>query len=343
MIFGWDLGGAHVKLAVLDRLGRVDRFEQAPCELWMGLERLEAVLVQLTAGNHGQPTHAITMTGELADIFPDRSAGVSAILDTFLRATESRDAMVFASGAFVGVATAVSRWSDVASANWLATGQLVAKLLPEALVLDVGSTTTDLVLVADGRVQALAADDYGRLAREELVYTGVVRTPVMALASRVPFGGNWVGLMAEHFATTADIYRICGQLDPLFDQARTADGRGRSEQDSMRRLAHMIGCDVHHASDDAWKRLARWLASAQQRLIRRACDRQLSRCLIGPDAPVVGLGVGRFVSANIAAELARPYVDFAELAGVPREHASAADVCGPAFAVARLALLAGAC
>jgi probable H4MPT-linked C1 transfer pathway protein len=337
MIFGWDLGGAHVKLAVLDREGRLSRVLQVPCELWMGLERLESVLAQLLGGHAHGAVHAVTMTGELADVFADRAAGVEAITQTFVRMAQAPDVMLFAGDCFVGATQAPARWAQIASANWLAAAQLTAQMVPQALMIDVGSTTTDVALVASGKVLAQGSDDRARLAQQELVYTGVVRTPLMAIAPRVPFGGEWVGVMAEHFATAADVYRITAQLDATFDQARTADGRGRSKEESMQRLARMIGCDLAQAPAHEWQRLARWLADAQLQQVRCACDRQLSRGLLGDGAPVVGLGVGRFVAAQIATQLGREYVDFATLAGVAREHAAAVDVCGPAFAVARLA------
>jgi probable H4MPT-linked C1 transfer pathway protein len=337
MIFGWDLGGAHVKLAVLDHEGRLSRVVQAPCELWIGLERLESVLAQMLGGHVCDAMHAITMTGELADVFADRAAGVGAITQTFVRMAGAPDVMLFTGDGFVGAADAAARWTHIASANWLATAQLAAQMIPHALLIDVGSTTTDIAVIAHGEVLAEGRDDRGRLAREELVYTGVVRTPLMAIAQRVPFACEWVGMMAEHFATAADVYRITGQLDAAYDQARTADGRGRSKEESMQRLARMVGCDVAQAPAREWQRLAGWLANAQQQQVRRACDRQLSRGLLSDSAPVVGLGVGRFLAAQIAAQLEREYVDFAALAGVRREHVSAVDVCGPAFAVARLA------
>jgi probable H4MPT-linked C1 transfer pathway protein len=337
MIYGWDLGGAHIKLAVLDREGRLSRVAQAPCELWMGVERLEAVLAQMLSEHARNAVHAVTMTGELADVFADRASGVATIAQTFMRMSGAHDLMLFAGDGFVGPAAIGQRWQHIASANWLASAQLAAQLVPEALLIDVGSTTTDIAVIGDARVQALGSDDCSRLACEELVYTGVVRTPLMAIAQRVPFAGHWVGMAAEHFATAADLYRITCQLDAAFDQARTADGRGRSKEESMQRLARMVGCDLAQAPVREWQRLARWLADAQQQQVRRACDRQLSGGLLSDSAPVVGLGVGRFIAAQVASRLQREYRDFAALAGVPQEHAGAVDVCGPAFAVARLA------
>jgi probable H4MPT-linked C1 transfer pathway protein len=335
LIFGWDLGGAHVKVAVLDANGDLARVEQRPCPLWLGVEHLERALRDL-GSDSSAARHAVTMTGELADLFPDRAHGVAAIIEAFQRAIGAPDVLVFAGEGFLEARTARAEWSRVASANWLATAALVAGLAPDALVLDIGSTTTDVMLIANGRIRTRGRDDHGRLAREELVYTGVVRTPVSAIADAVPFGGEWVGVMAEQFATAGDLYRITGELEPRFDQADTADGGARSREASMRRLARMVGCDLERAPAAEWERLARWLAQAQGERIRRACDRVLSLGLIGPQAPVVGVGVGHFVAARLAGCLDRPYVDFAALAGVPAAEQRAVDTCGPAYAVAEL-------
>jgi len=335
VIFGWDLGGAHVKLAVLDAAGNLARVAQVPCPLWLGLEHLERALRE-SAGAPGHARHALTMTGELVDLFPDRATGVAEILATFQRVVEGCEPLVFAGDRFLAASEAKATWSDVASANWLASAALTATRLPEALVLDIGSTTTDVTVIANGRVQARGGNDHDRLASEELVYSGVVRTPLAAVADRVPFGGDWVATIAELFATTGDLYRISGELDPRFDQSPTADGRPRSREASMRRLARMIGCDFETAAAPEWERLARWLAHAQLERIQRACARVLSRGLIGPDAPVVGLGVGSFLAARLAADMQRRYVDFAELAGVAADDRLRVNTCGPAFAVAAL-------
>jgi probable H4MPT-linked C1 transfer pathway protein len=335
---GWDLGGAHIKLAVLRPDGEIENVAQVPCELWRGIDRLADALDRLAGERPRAALHAVTMTGELVDLFADRRSGVVEIVESFVRAMGSSDVLLFAGEGFVAASQARASWGRIASANWLATASTVAQLVPQALVIDAGSTTTDIAVVAAGRVRAQGYDDRTRLVQEELVYTGVVRTPVMAVAAHVPFGGEWVGVMAEHFATMADAYRITGELDPQFDQAATADGRGKSREESMRRLARMIGCDLEQAPMQAWERLAHWLTQQQARLVQRACDRQCSRELLDGAAPVVGLGVGAFLAARSAAALGRAYVDYAALAGIAPPWRAAVNVCGPAYAVARLAL-----
>lgn len=335
MFCGWDLGGAHIKCVVLDASGGVLAAEQQPCRLWLGLGELESALRKSNGRTTPGLAHAVTMTGELVDLFPSRAAGVGAILDTFAQAIGQ--ARVFTGDALVDGASAKARWVDVASANWRATAMLCAELVGDALILDIGSTTTDITLVGNGRVLTALGDDHARLRTESLVYSGVVRTPLMAVARHAPFAGEWVGLMAEYFATSADVYRILGRLDATFDQADTADGQGKSVHESTRRLARMVGTDVERVPRRAWERLAAWFAREQVAQLCRACERQLSRDLVHDDAPVIGLGIGSFVAEQIARSLGRPYRDFAAIAGITAACRRAVDVCGPAYALAELA------
>jgi probable H4MPT-linked C1 transfer pathway protein len=171
---------------------------------------------------------------------------------------------------------------------------------------------------------------------EELVYTGVTRTPVMVLANSIPFAGQQQRLMAEFFATAADVHRLTGELPDDADQHDTADGRGKTVEESAARLARMLGRDLGSAEIAAWRELARYLAASQRRLVQDAMDRALSRGLLPAGTPVIGAGVGRFLLPEIARRLNRPYRDFADLMqGDPalREWAARA---APAAAVAGL-------
>ena len=78
--------------------------------------------------------------------------------------------------------------------------------------MDVGTTTTDLIPIRAGAVAARGATDAERLTESELLYTGVVRTPVMAVAQTAPFSGRMQGIAAERFATMADVWRLTGDL-----------------------------------------------------------------------------------------------------------------------------------
>src|SRR5215475_3911758 len=335
---GWDLGGAHLKVAQVDATGRFLTVLQLPCRLWLGMEEFARALADARSRLLPSPRHAVTMTGELADLFADRAEGVARLSQAMAEAFVATDLRVYAGdGGFVAPTDAADRWRAVASANWHASARFVATHHRSALLVDVGSTTTDIVPVHDGAVTAAGYTDDERLVSEELVYSGVTRTPVMAVAGSVPFDGRRQRLMAEHFATMADVHRLTGELPEDSDQLPTADGRGKSIDDSARRLARMLGRDVDSASPAAWRRLALHLAERQRQTLQAAIDCVLSRGAVDDAAPIVGAGVGRFLVRDFSARAGRRYADFADAIDGDAQAKEWAARCAPAAAVASLA------
>jgi probable H4MPT-linked C1 transfer pathway protein len=337
-MIGWDLGGAHVKAARLDESGRVLDVVQVPCPLWEGMQHFHSAVDLVSRALGADLRHAVTMTGEMVDRFADRGEGVSRLVAACTERLAGSGVRYYAGGrGFVDAAGAIRDPAAVSSANWVASAGLVAARQTSALFIDVGSTTTDIIPVHAGRVQARGHDDAGRLVTGELVYTGVVRTPLMALAREAPFAGEWVPLMAEFFATTGDVYRVLEQLPEGADQHPAADGGEKTIEGSARRIARMLGRDFDVAMLGEWRRLSAWLAETQLRRIEDACVRLWSRNLLREDAPVVAAGVGRFVVRDLAARQRRDCLDFSGLvACVPGIEALVSD-CAPAVAVAWLA------
>jgi probable H4MPT-linked C1 transfer pathway protein len=336
-IIGWDVGGAHLKAARLTARGSVEAVVQVRCPLWQGMEQLQHAFTEAEALVGQAPRNAVTMTGEMVDLFSSRAHGVSQLAGAMLERLNRRVVRFFAAEhGFLDAAAAAARPSPVASANWLASAAVAAVRVPAALLVDVGSTTIDLVPVREGRVGAQGRDDSERLVSGELVYSGVVRTPVMALAERVPFGGHWIPLIAEYFATAADVYRLTGELPDCADQYPAADGGEKTEAASARRLARMIGRDAESAPPGAWTELARWLSGTQLRRLEDACDRLLSIGALPDEAPVVGAGVGRFLAARLARARGRAFIPFADLVEAPPELRDSVSNCAPAVAVAWL-------
>lgn len=334
---GWDLGGAHVKAALV-RGGRVRGVWQRPCPLWQDLDALPRTVAELARAADALGTHVVTMTGELADVFADRAQGVRALLEMLRSSVPARRWLVYAHPLrFLTPREALQRPLAVASMNWSATAAWVARRLSDALLVDIGSTTSDLVPIRAGAVAAQGVSDAQRLVSEELVYTGVVRTPVMAVAARVPFEGEWHAPMAEHFATSADIYRLTRELPAGADQLPSADGAGKSRRESARRLARMLGRDFETTSMTAWEQCARFLSEAQLWSLHQACERVLSREAMPAGAPIVGAGVGRFVARKLARRLRHPYRDFSVLIPASGVDALRIATCAPAVAVALLA------
>jgi (4-(4-[2-(gamma-L-glutamylamino)ethyl]phenoxymethyl)furan-2-yl)methanamine synthase len=330
---GWDLGGAHLKAVWLDRAGRVVRAVQLPCPLWQGMCHLEqAVQAVLACENVASARHAVTMTGELADIFASREEGVAALIKTMCEALRGSP-LFFYAGANGFVTSDRVAATQVASANWRASASFAALRCDSGLIIDIGSTTTDLSILSDGKVHARGEGDHARLVYDELLYTGAVRTPLIAVASRAPWKGEWASLMAEHFATMADAYRLTRELPDHADQMETADHRGKTEVASAQRLSRILGLDFDSANLAAWRRVARWFAERQLIRIEDAAERTLSRGLLAEDAPLIGAGVGSFVVAKLAMRLGRPYLDFSELVDTVMTESRWISACAPAFAV----------
>ncbi|WP_287743403.1 hydantoinase/oxoprolinase family protein [Methylobacterium sp.] len=347
-IIGWDLGGVHVKAALVED-GRVRAVVQAPCPLWRGLPALDDTLAGLPDWARAPARHAVTMTGELTDCFADRADGVAQIAAWAARRLPGRVAVYAGRAGFVAPDGAAGAAADIASANWHATAALIGRAVPAALLVDIGSTTADLIPIRDGRPAAQGYSDAERLETGELVYTGVVRTPLLALAASAPFRGRRTALMAETFATTGDAYRLLGDLPPEEDQQDTPDLKGKSTPETEIRLARMIGRDRHEGSPADWRRLAGHFAEAQLRLLHDASAVILSRGELPDDAPVIACGAGRFLAARLAGRLGRPVRDLAQQVLAPQvlaphlagAGAGWASVCGPAVAVALLEAASG--
>ncbi len=337
-VIGWDLGGAHLKAARLGPGRRVERVAQLPCALWRGLAELRAALDAAMAQLETADLHAVTMTGEMVDLFPNRAQGVRALLKEMADRFGGDRLRIFDNdGGFCAADEAVTAPLRVASANWLAAAAVVAAFEPDALFIDVGSTTTDLIPIRGGRIRTHGRDDAARLASGELVYAGVVRTPVMAMGEAVPFGGDRVPLIAEWFAAAADVYRLTGQLPDGADQHPSADGGDKSVAASARRLARMIGRDAESVEQEQWRELAQWLAGAQARRLQAAAGRLLAGEPLPADAPVVAAGVGRFLAVELACALGRRVIEFGALLPAAPEQLDRVSDCAPAAAVGWLA------
>jgi probable H4MPT-linked C1 transfer pathway protein len=237
---------------------------------------------------------------------------------------------------FVAPDGAPALWALAASANWHATASVIARVRPEALMIDMGSTTTDVVPIADGLVRARGMKDHERMVVGELVYTGLTRTFLMAGPPLAPVGGSWVPLMSEYFASMADVWRVLGELDEAFDQHPAADGREKTAKASAARLARMVGLDRKDRAPEDWQRLARWFAEGQMRRIEDAMHLVLSAGSFDATPVIVGAGAGRHVLQRIAARQGMVYEDLGDVVPVTDGAGAGAALCAPAACVGLL-------
>jgi probable H4MPT-linked C1 transfer pathway protein len=303
-----DIGGANTKAAWLD--GQSLRTVSRPFEVWRDREALAAVLRDVTAEVAAGPADAvaITMTAELSDAFRTKREGVAFVLDAAQAALGDRALSVLTTeGELVSVAAAQARPWDVAAANWVATALAVAQALPDALLVDVGSTTADIVPIAAGRVAATGHDDLRRLVAGELVYTGVLRTNLAAIAPRVPVPGGWCPVSSEYFAISADVHLVLGHLSADAYDCPTPDGRPATVEAARERIARLVCSDVEQLTEAQIDAIAAFLHGEQLRQLEDAA-RRVER-VVAPDAPVVAVGSGAFLGREVAARLGRAVAD----------------------------------
>jgi probable H4MPT-linked C1 transfer pathway protein len=329
-VIGWDIGGANVKAALVTvGGGRTEvRTVSRAFEIWKDRTALHGVLKSVAADLPVAEATAVTMTAELSDVFRTKREGVAFVLDAVGAISPSPLAVFTTDGAFLSAAEAVSRPLEVAASNWMATALLVARHVPEALLVDIGSTTTDVVPIQGGRVLAHGRTDPERLLAGELVYTGVVRTNVAAIVDRLPLWGGQCPVAAEYFAVSGDVHVLLGHLDPVAYTGSTPDGRAPDAAGAAERLARVVCADAEMLSAREIESLARAVADAQVRQVAMALEQVGGR--FSARLPVIATGLGAFLAHRAAAVRGSSCRNLSDVLGVD------VGLAAPAVAVAWL-------
>lgn len=331
LVLGLDVGGANLKAATSDGAARERAFP-----LWKHPERLGEEVKSLVAELPKSDAVAVVMTGELADCFESKAEGVRAIVEAVCRAVEPLSVHFWQTGGeFVGADDAVELTRLVAAANWHALATFCGRVVPTgpALLIDVGSTTTDLIPLRDGVVVAEGLTDLERLRSGELVYTGAVRTPVCAFGPTIDVGNEVMPMAAELFATMRDVHLMLGSLPEAPEDRDTADGRPATIAHARKRLARMLCADPEEIGEGMLEEFARALARRQREVIRAALERVLKRMEGTPTVMISGSGasVAQQTVAGMESLSSASVMLLSELFEKRVSHAACA------FAVARLA------
>ncbi len=330
-IIGWDIGGVNLKLARLAGGSLTTATE--PFELQRAPDRLATTLASLARGVHAAPAdlHAVTMTAELSQHFRTKREGVAFVLDALAAAIPGGLVHVWGTdGRFHTPARARAAPLLVAASNWMATATLVASGIPDAVLVDVGSTTTDIIPIVNGACVALGRTDPERLRTGELRYTGALRTPVEAVVRQVPLAADAVAVSAEGFALTGDVHLWLRRLAAEDYTVPTPDGRPPSREFAGERLARVVCADREMLGERDIERLAEAVAEAQLEDVARAIRTVWGRHPEITTAVVAGLG--EFIAADAARRTGLDVIRLADRLGL------AAARAAPAAAVAHLLL-----
>lgn len=272
-MIGIDVGGANVKFATGSGVHTIY------CPLWKGAPLRDILSRYRDEGRDGA---AVVMSGELADCFSTKNEGIAWIVRTVRE--------VFPGALFFGTD---GRFHDsptpaLAAANWFAAAVYLHSLYPGGLLVDMGSTTTDIVpLSSPGSLRGLT--DLVRLQEGYLLYTGLLRTPIPAVIRNVPIHGVQTPVSSEYFATSADAHLVLGHIRGEEYTCDTPDGQGKDRDSCLRRLARVVCADLPEIGEEGAIAIAASFWETQREMVRHAV--QKVRQASGAD-PVIAAGTG---------------------------------------------------
>lgn len=298
-VVGLDIGGANLKAASSSGEARSENFEiwRNPDQL---TERLAALIVRFPPAD----AIAVTMTAELADCFETKADGVNFILRSAEQAAGKTPIHVWqTSGNFVSAETARQQPRQTAAANWHALATWAGRFVPEgkAVLIDIGSTTTDIIPFQNGKPVPQGLTDTERLMSGELVYSGVRRTPLRMITGSVPYREGFCSLAAEVFATTLDVYLTLKEIPENPGSCNTANGRPATIAASRDRLARMICADRTEFTEQDAIAMSAFIAQVHCGALDTSL-RQALAATSGPcDAAVIS-GEGEFLARRVLRE-----------------------------------------
>jgi len=303
-IAGFDIGGANTDLAVVefDSEGKIIniRSDYRYLPMWNKKHELGSALIDLLGSELDEIIAVgVSMTAELADSYQNKTEGV---MDIASIVKKSFDIPV----GFVGL-NGVKNYKevkdnplDLAAANWIATAPLAAYMSSDCVLIDTGSTTTDIIPIKNGKECARGRSDLERLVTGELVYTGTLRTNVATIVDKVPLKNEWVRVASELFAVSADVQLVLGNIAPADYTSETPDGAGRSREDCLLRLSRVVCGDLDLLSQDDVLEIAQHIYRIQVEKVAEALKEVSNRENLDL---VVATGLGMNIIGSKAAEI----------------------------------------
>ncbi|WP_406656766.1 hydantoinase/oxoprolinase family protein [Methanolobus sp. ZRKC2] len=316
-IIGIDIGGANTKLASAD--GEIIELHYIP--LWKDT-RLPVALEEI-AEEHKPDGVSVVMTGELADCFEDKEAGISFIMESVDNAFDCDIRYVDSEGQFHNGSEDLRK---LAAANWAASANLIGTEIGDCIFVDMGSTTSDIIPIRNGKHVA-GISDFSRLVRSELVYSGVLRTNLAYLLESLDMTAGECRVSSELFATTADAYLVLEDIEEEIYTCETADGAGKSKIDAMRRLARVVCADLTEVSHDDIYHIAEQVRDKQISVLADAISQVAERNKLDR---IVSAGIGEFLIREAAKRLGFECISVAQKWGYDISKVF------PAYAAARM-------
>ncbi|MCL4429479.1 MAG: H4MPT-linked C1 transfer pathway protein [Chloroflexi bacterium] len=309
-MLGYDVGGANTKAALVTvKNGELVNADVAVeyFPIWKEPQKLPRVLLalkeRLDAGRLDGV--GVTMTAELSDAYQTKREGVHHILGCFEQVLPNVPIYVLNTDAKLEPLEVARREPlGMAAANWAATGWLVAQHQKNCVVIDVGSTSTSIIPIVNGKVAAKGKTDLDKLICGELVYTGSLRTNVAAIVQSIPIKHGVACVASELFALSGDAHLILGNITQDEYTSETADGRGKTVAEASARLARVVCADTDMLTKQEIATIAQCIYDEQIRQVAVGLNKvyDCTKSLVAGKVPVVVTGLGKNFLARKAAE-----------------------------------------
>ena len=285
---GIDIGGANTKIASSDK----EIIELHYLPLWKNTS-LPKVLKDIAQRLKPKKV-GVVMTGELADCFKSKEEGVCFIMDAVNNAFDTSDASLYYLDLDGNFTPYPSNPRSLAAANWIASTTLIGMEFEDCIFLDIGSTTSDIIPIINSKPVA-SKTDFERLKRDELVYTGVLRTNIATLFNldhKVKIQDVHCRVSSELFAITADAYLLLDEITKELYTCETPDGAEKDKDSARLRLARLVCADLTEISEKEITDIARQVKEVQVNDIANAIQTQINKY---PNLDnIVATGLGEF-------------------------------------------------
>jgi probable H4MPT-linked C1 transfer pathway protein len=299
LIIGLDIGGAYTKIATIKVQGKKMEALEISSK-YFPFWKLSNQFPQFIRERlpEEEKLIGVTMTAELVDCFSSKEEGVEHILNSVR--SIAKTLVLNTSAKFVNIEKALESPLEVAASNWIASPLLISRYVPNALFVDVGSTTTDIIPIIDGHPSAIGRNDLERLLYGELIYTGALRTNLATIVQSVPLGDNIIPVSSEYFSITADVHLILDHIREEEYSCDTPDGRGKTKEDALRRIARLICADMGMLDEANVISITNHIYKKQIEHIQKGILDVIKRQDISRNTPVILAGIGAHFLGEVA-------------------------------------------
>ena len=305
---GMDIGGVNFKTSCVEFNDWSD-FKQSSSSHKISLPFFFVPELRRFLSDEGKDADVLGVTGtaELTPVlFPRLSDGVVSVAEKIGGYFKGEIFWMGLSGELIENNDAIANPYEVTAANWVASALVVGRLVErDCILVDVGSTTTDVIPILSGKPETIGKYDYERLASSELVYTGALYSNAR-LVDEILVDGRKTRTANESFSSIADAHCILGNISEREYVEYFSELYAYRDPDlAYTRLAHLVCADDVLLERETIEDIARQLYDIQLEEISSAIKKVYGgkKKAYGKKPPIVVSGFGaNFLAAKAAAD-----------------------------------------